>query len=120
MYGWINECIRKLVLEKFGSSSWDAIIEDSGAKESEYLRYEYYEDSETLKIVASASKLTGIPAEAILETFGEYFIQYVRLEGYSNVLLCLGSTLLEWLSNVDMLHNHLEANLKKMVAPHFR
>jgi guanylate cyclase soluble subunit beta len=122
MYGWINECIKSLVLEKFGQETWDAVLSKhaTDTPNNEYLRYEYYSDESTMNLVGIISELLGLQASAVLETFGEYFIQYVSRQGYNNLLQCLGNTLMEWLSNVDMLHVNLSSTLPKMCAPHFR
>lgn len=47
----------------------------------------------------------------MLETIGEYFLAFVREDGYDEMLRCLGDTLQEWLSNVNHLHIHLELTL---------
>jgi guanylate cyclase soluble subunit beta len=119
MYGWINECVRGFVLEKFGQATWDAIVAKHSEGESDFLRYEYYSDSTTMELVAVISEMLNISIPEVLETFGEYFIKYMSRE-YSNLLQCLGSTLVEWLSNVNMLHVHLNETLPKMVSPYFR
>ena len=50
----------------------------------------------------------------------DYFVQYVQDNGYSNVLECLGSNLRDWLSNLNSLHDHLQASYPKgFVAPVF-
>lgn len=44
----------------------------------------------------------------------------VQDNGYSNVLECLGSNLRDWLSNLNSLHDHLQASYPKgFVAPVF-
>ena len=56
----------------------------------------------------------------VLFAFGDYFIDYVHDNGYSNVLECLGSNLRDWLSNLNSLHDHLQASYPKgFVAPVF-
>lgn len=121
MYGWINECIESLVIEKFGRSAWDSIVKELGDDaDTDFVRYEYYKDSDTFKLVEIICNSCGIEADALLEMFGCHFIQFTRTQGYDNLLNCLGSTLMEWLSNVDTLHRLLSSNLPKMRAPHFR
>jgi guanylate cyclase soluble subunit beta len=48
----------------------------------------------------------------MLENFGEYFMVFVREDGYEHLLRCLGDSLQEWLSNINNLHTHLEHTLR--------
>ena len=120
MYGWINECLRQLVLEKYGPETWGAIVKLAGEPNIVFNRYTRYDDEKLLKMVAAASEHLGVSQEALLEKFGEHFIKFTRMEGYGNLLQCLGSTLVEWLSNVDMLHSHISSSLPEMITPHFK
>lgn len=51
----------------------------------------------------------------MLERFGEYYMVFLREDGYDNLLRCLGDSLQEWLSNINNLHAHL-----KHVFPEFK
>ena len=122
MFGWINDCTECLVLEKFGNETWQDIKEKAGCevKDGGFLRYKYYPDSDTVQLVVAASEVLGIGVDDVLFAFGDYFIDYVRENGYSNVLECLGSNLRDWLSNLNSLHDHLQASYPKgFVAPVF-
>jgi hypothetical protein len=122
MFGWINDCTECLVLNKFGLDIWHQIkskanceVEDGG-----FLRYKYYPDSDTVELVVAASDVLQISVDDVLFAFGDYFIDYVQDNGYSNVLECLGSNLRDWLSNLNSLHDHLQASYPKgFVAPIF-
>ncbi len=122
MFGWINDCTECLVISKFGEDIWHQIkqkancqVEDGG-----FLRYKYYPDSDTVQLVVAASEVLGITVDEVLFTFGEFFVSYVQDNGYANVLECLGSNLRDWLSNLNSLHDHLQASYPKgFVAPVF-
>ena len=120
MYGWINASLESLVISKFGVDTWKEIREKSGLQISEiWNRYENYPDSYTYDLVGAATAVLGLEASEILEVFGQYFLRYVKDEGYDNLLRCLGSDLQTWLSNVNMMHVHLGRALPKMIAPQF-
>ncbi|KAL3925959.1 MAG: hypothetical protein SGILL_000060 [Bacillariaceae sp.] len=122
MFGWINDCTECLVLSKFGQDTWHQIKEKAGCKVEDggFLRYKYYPDSDTVELVVAASEILGISIDEVLHAFGDYFIDYVQDNGYSNVLECLGSNLRDWLSNLNSLHDHLQASYPKgFVAPMF-
>lgn len=122
MFGWINDCTECLVISKFGQETWHKIKEKANCEveDSGFLRYHYYPDSDTVTLVVAASEVLGISVDDVLYAFGDYFIDYVSDNGYSNILECLGSNLRDWLSNLNSLHDHLKASYPKgFVAPVF-
>ena len=122
MFGWINDCTECLVISKFGEETWHKIKETAGCTVSDggFLRYKYYPDSDTVQLVVAASQVLGISVDDVLYAFGDYFIDYVQDNGYANVLECLGSNMRDWLSNLNSLHDHLQASYPKgFVAPVF-
>ena len=122
MFGWINDCTECLVISKFGEETWHQIKQTAGCEVADggFLRYKYYPDSDTVELVVAASQVLNISVDDVLYAFGDYFIEYVQDNGYSNVLECLGSNLRDWLSNLNSLHDHLQASYPKgFVAPVF-
>jgi hypothetical protein len=122
MFGWINDCTECLVISKFGEGTWHDIKKKAGCNVADggFLRYKYYPDSDTVELVVAASEVIGISVDDVLHDFGDYFIDYVKDNGYSNVLECLGSNMRDWLSNLNSLHDHLQASYPKgFVAPVF-
>jgi len=122
MFGWINDCTESLVITKFGGDTWQKIKEKANCEieDGGFVRYKYYPDKDTVELVVAASEVLGISVDDVLFAFGDYFIDYVQENGYSNVLECLGSNLHDWLSNLNSLHDHLQASYPKgFVAPVF-
>ena len=73
-----------------------------------------------MQLVVAASQVLQISVDDVLQALGNYFIDYVQDNGYSNVLECLGSNMRDWLSNLNTLHDHLQASYPKgFVAPVF-
>ena len=111
-----------MVTSKFGEETWHQIKKKANCEvvDGGFLRYKYYPDSDTVTLVIAASEVLGISVDEVLEAFGDYFIDYVQDNGYSNVLECLGKNLRDWLSNLNTLHDHLQASYPKgFVAPVF-
>uniref|UniRef100_A0A7S2EGV0 guanylate cyclase n=1 Tax=Ditylum brightwellii TaxID=49249 RepID=A0A7S2EGV0_9STRA len=122
MFGWINDCTEQLVITKFGIEKWHEIKEKAGCsvKDHGFVRHQYYPDSSTVNLVVAASDVLGIPVSGVLEAFGQFFMEFVRKNGYENLLRCQGSTLRLWLSNLNALHDHLQSSLPAgFVAPVF-
>ena len=64
--------------------------------------------------------IIGVPGNDILELFGEMFFDYCKESGYDKILQALGSTTIEFLQNLDALHDHLSSIYPRMRAPSFR
>ncbi|KAL3944563.1 MAG: hypothetical protein SGBAC_001383 [Bacillariaceae sp.] len=122
MFGWINDCVECLVLTQHDEETWHKIKEKANCNipDGGFLRYKYYHDKETVNLVVAASEVLGASVDDVLYAFGQFFIDYVRDNGYSSVLACLGGNLRDWLSNLNSLHDQLQAAYPKgFVAPIF-
>ena len=53
-------------------------------------------------------RVLDVSLSELLDALGEYFVVFVREDGHDELLVCLGDTLQEWLSNINYLHLHLE------------
>lgn len=113
MFGWINDCTEQLICSKFDVATWHRIKQraDCHVPDGGFVRHERYDDASTVALVVAASEELGMTVPAVLEVFGQYFMEFTRNEGYENLLRCQGSTLRTWLANVNALHDHLEASL---------
>ena len=123
MYGLVFEIVEEWVIEKQGIDTWHAIKEKARCKvqDQAFLRRSYYADEELIDIVAAASEVLGIQVPAILESFGHYVIMHHYNHGYDELLRCQGSTLRQWLSNLNAMHDHVEKTFpgEKFSAPIF-
>lgn len=61
-----------------------------------------------------------VPAEAVLEIFGEFFYEFCVEYGYDRILRALGANPVEFLESLDALHDHLGSTYAGMDAPTFR
>jgi guanylate cyclase soluble subunit beta len=122
MLGWINDCVEKLVIEKYGVEAWHKVKELAGcdSKDDGYLKLEHYPDRSTLDLVNAAGELSGLSQAEVFEAFGKFFVPYIIGEGYENLLCCQGSTLKDWMTNINAIHQHLQTTFpKKMIMPEF-
>ena len=122
MLGWINDCIEKLVIEKFGIDAWHIIKQKAGCEvpDGGFFKLDAYTDKSSVDLVVAASEVAELTVDEVLEMFGAYFVHYIRGEGYDNLLCCQGSTLKDWLANINAIHQHLQTTFpKKMIMPQF-
>lgn len=119
MYGLVNKAIQDLVTEKFGEDKWIEIKKLSGFEDDFFIGLQSYPDSLTYSLVKNASKVLGADASVVMETFGEYWILYTANEGYGEMMNLAGDNLVDFLNNLDMLHNRVNNIMPNLVAPQF-
>ncbi|KAM9439599.1 guanylate cyclase soluble subunit beta-2-like [Clarias gariepinus] len=118
-YGFINTCLKSLVIDKFGEDTWNKLRNEAGVQDT-FMTYEVYKDDITMRLVAEACKLLDLEASAVLRQFGEYFFEFCKRSGYDHMLRTLGGNLFEFIENLDALHGYLSLSYKEMNAPSFR
>ncbi|KAF7688216.1 guanylate cyclase soluble subunit beta-2 [Silurus meridionalis] len=119
MYGFINTCLRTLVVEKFGEETWEQ-LRLLGEVQDTFMTYEIYDDIITIRLVKEACKLLDVSSEVVLKLFGEYFFSFCKMSGYDDMLRTLGGNLVEFIENLDALHSYLALSYEEMNAPSFR
>ncbi|XP_075058041.1 guanylate cyclase soluble subunit beta-2-like [Mixophyes fleayi] len=119
MYGFINTCLKSLVIEKYGEETWDLLRTKTGVQDT-FMTYEVYKDEITLQLVEKACQMLGVSPEAVLQQFGEYFFEFCKRSGYDHMLRTLGGNLYEFIANLDALHSYLSLSYQAMNAPSFR
>uniref|UniRef100_A0A668U4H1 guanylate cyclase n=1 Tax=Oreochromis aureus TaxID=47969 RepID=A0A668U4H1_OREAU len=99
-YGFINACLKSLVVEKFGEEAWVKLSQTC------FYLFIYL--------------LSGVKPEVVLRQFGEHFFEFCKRSGYHHMLRTLGGNLSEFTENLDALHSYLSLSYKEMNAPSFR
>ncbi|HEY3057507.1 MAG TPA: heme NO-binding domain-containing protein [Chloroflexota bacterium] len=72
MHGIIFSELKKYVETRFGASTWPALLKEAGLGSKLYMNVQSYPDQDAVALVMTASRMTGKPAPAILEDFGEF------------------------------------------------
>ncbi len=120
MYGLVNKAIEGLVCTHYDEETWEAIKEKAGVDVDVFISMDAYEDELSYKLVGAASEVLGVPAEKILETFGEYWVLYTAQEGYGAMLTMAGDNLPTFLQNLDNLHTRVGLYFPQLRPPSFR
>lgn len=119
MYGLVNRAVHELVVEAFGQSTWETVCSDVGIDPIGFVAMESYPDKVTYDLVGAISARTGMAPAAVLEAFGEYWVKYTGLQGYGALMQTAGSTIPEFLTNLDALHSRVSASYEKLQPPSF-
>jgi hypothetical protein len=119
VYGLVNQAVEDLIRTHHGDAVWTAIRERAGVRSESFLSMSEYPDSVTYDLVRAASEHLAQPPEAILEAFGEFWVLYTSKKGYGEMLEMAGSTLPEFLMNLDQLHARLGLLMPHLQPPSF-
>jgi hypothetical protein len=120
MYGLVNRAIEQLVVSMQGESGWRGVCAHAGMAADGFMSMQGYDDDITYRLVAAVSKRLNLPADQVLEAFGEYWIRYTADEGYGSMMKAGGSTLREFLGNLNEMHGRVETVFPHMRLPLFR
>ncbi|XP_069755199.1 guanylate cyclase soluble subunit beta-2-like [Narcine bancroftii] len=118
-YGFINTCLKSLIIETFGEETWEKLRIAAEVPDT-FMTFEVYSDDNTMRLVEEACKLLDMKSDVLLKQFGEYFFEFCKRSGYDRMLRTLGGNLMEFIENLDPLHRYLSLSYQEMNAPSFR
>ena len=119
MHGTILAELEKYVTAKQGASTWSTLLDNAGLGRKEYEPLATYPDTEVVALVTTASKMTGLPAPALLEDFGA-FIAPDLLEMYW-ALIDPSWTTLDVLANTETaIHKVVRLDKKGAEPPYLK
>ena len=119
MYGMVNQGIQQFVCDNLGQETWDEIHRKSGIKTEGFVTMLSYDDEITYRLVGAASDVLGISSAEVLETFGDFWIDYASNSVIGKLLTFGGETLIENLYNLNELHERIRLSLPHLRPPTF-
>jgi len=72
MHGLVFSELKKFVDYKLGPTAWNELLASAGLGNKFYMATQEYPDAEVVALVTAASQKTKIPANDLLEAFGEF------------------------------------------------
>jgi hypothetical protein len=119
MYGLVNQAIRDMIRVNHGQDAWDRVRQRAEVPVEQFEGMEPYPDDLTHRLVMAASVELEADPQALLRAFGEFWVKYTAAEGYGPLMEIAGSSLPEFLHNLDDLHARVGVNFPKLVPPSF-
>lgn len=119
MYGLVNKAIEDMVCSRFGEEAWETIKQKAGIDIDAFISMDAYSDDVTYQLVGAASEHLNIPAEKVLEAFGEYWVLYTAKEGYGELMSTMGSDFVSFLQNINNLHSRVALIYPQLRPPSF-
>ncbi|WP_411870433.1 heme NO-binding domain-containing protein [Vulcanococcus limneticus] len=121
MYGLVNRAIQQMVCTEHGESVWDEVKRRADLGDLDFFAtYEAYPDDVTHRLVAAVSEVLNLPAKAVMQAFGTFWITYTANEGYEQLLESTGETFPEFLDHLDHLHARAGLAFPQLQPPSFR
>lgn len=120
MYGMVNKAIEDMVCANHGEAVWEQIKAEAGVDVDVFMSNEGYPDEITYQLVGAASKILKLPADAILEAFGEHWVLHTAQEGYGGLMQAAGKSLPEFLANLPNFHSRVAMIFPKLRPPRFQ
>ena len=72
MEGILLATLERYVNERYGDSSWTALLDEAGVGGREYAAAETYPDSDLMAIVGAVPAITPVPLSTLVEDFGRF------------------------------------------------
>ena len=119
MYGMVNQAVRGLVLQNFGSEAWTRIHTQAGAPET-FAAMQPYGDDVTYNLVGAACEVLQLPADSVLRAFGEYWVKEIATKHYGTLMASTGVDFADFLSNLDHMHQRIRVTFPDYQPPSFR
>jgi hypothetical protein len=120
MYGLVNKAIQEKIEAAYGPETWKKIRLSVGFEEEEFIGLKAYPDDISYALVTAASAELGVPVDLLLELVGEEWISHTALNGYENVLNLAGNNMIDFIHNLDTIHNNITNLMPSMRPPKFR
>mgnify|MGYP006079058543 CR=1 FL=1 len=119
MYGMVNKAVRGFVLKNFDEETWTRIHTDAGV-DSDFVSMKSYDDDVTYNLVGSTNKLLGIEVPDILNGFGRFWVSDIAVASYSDLMSKSGVTFVDFVKNLDHLHERIKTSFPNYRPPSFR
>lgn len=120
MYGIVNKSIEDLIKSNFGEEKWNIILEKSGIEHNYFISSEPYDDEVTFKLAHTIATEMNMSIEAVLVTFGEWWIIKTTKVKYSGLMEAGGNNLKDFLINLPLFHNRVILLFPKLTPPEFK
>ncbi|XP_064636922.1 guanylate cyclase soluble subunit beta-1-like [Lineus longissimus] len=118
---FVKQALEDMVIAHYGDETWDEVrAENVNRRNSGIIPCSTSDEHLTATLVNDIAKVVGLSTGEIWEMFGERFFEFCEEAGYDKIMQVLGGTLVEFLQNLDAMHDHLATIYPGMRAPSFR
>ena len=120
MYGVINKSLRDMVTEGHGEAVWAQVLAKAGVPSDSFLAMRSYDDEITFRLAVASSDVLGVDVDTALHAFGKHWVNHTLARDYDALVRSTGSTMLEFLENLNELHDRISTTFLEYEPPEFR
>lgn len=120
MYGVINKSLRDMVTEGHGEAIWAQVLAKAGVPSDSFLAMRSYDDEITFRLAVASSDVLGVDVDTALHAFGKHWVNHTLARDYDALVRSTGSTMLEFLENLNELHDRISTTFLEYQPPEFR
>ncbi len=119
MKGIIVNCLKNLVIEKFGDDKWEEILEASGLDTTLAIQpMENIDDNTVISVLDSTCKVLDITFEQAVDAFGEYWVNVFAPKVYQVYYKDLTSAK-DYILKMDEIHKKTTREIEGAEPPRF-
>lgn len=119
MKGVIPDCLKKLVISKFGLDKWEESLDIAGfPRTTLFLMTQDTPDEDVLKVVGAVCQVLNITLEQAADAFGDYWVNEYAVKIYKPYYWQIKSAK-EFLLNMDNVHKTVTKNIPNAHPPRF-
>lgn len=119
VYGLVNQGLQDFVVSVGGAELWRAVRTAADVDAEMFVSGDIYPDAMTAQLVDAAGRVLDMPTTLLLRRFGKHWILYTARRGYGAIFDTMGRTLVEFLTNLDMMHTRLSLGMPELRPPSF-
>lgn len=119
MYGLVNNGVRKFIVDSHGEDVWREICEKAGVPDEEFENLTAYDDQHTYALVGAVSEKLGLPAERVLEIFGEYWVGFSKATAIGRLIDQGSERFIDRIRGLDEMHERIKLTMTHLDPPSF-
>ncbi|KAI6175859.1 Guanylate cyclase [Aphelenchoides bicaudatus] len=105
MLGYIHICFKDMIIHNNGADVYQQILKQSGYEQDvEWDSKQVYSDQDTYRLFRMAATVLNLSLDAVWETFGTFFCNYVINHGWGSFLDSVADNLAEFLETLSSMH----------------
>lgn len=119
MKGAIVNCLKEMIVSKYGRSKWDEIMIASGQIPARVIMATNdFDDSQVLDMVQNSCKILNHTIEQIADLFGDYWMNSYAVSVYKPYY-GTNSTAKEFFIQLNTIHTRVTKNISNATPPKF-
>jgi len=111
--------MRTFILDNHGEDAWRMICKRSQVPHEEFENLTAYDDAHTYALVDAVAEALEIPAEKVLEVFGEFWIGFSKASAIGKLMDLGSETLIGRIRGLDEMHERIQLTMPHLDPPSF-